>query len=316
MKCEGVLQEQNQSRSCWLPASPTSQFQLCRRCHFHRITKSLDTLTHEYWQGRLHPENEILLNDSHFLHELLHPAREQALMNLLSALFKENKIQFHRLIDNLKRKSVFSILLTKRIQAHAPGPRCAMYRQFLKDTELYKGMTLCWNCWSCVVWTLKQKNEYLMDLFTKSFLFQLQHLSLDVYRANSPRVFVDFMVHLHLLQKEHILRIFLDHCFHAFPLEDFKSMLFSFFIEPCMLFLFFENLQGDYLPLPLRDQIVVDEFRRRIKQHIKQKTDTYKEELIIKTWHPSRLFPWCLDIVELEEFGVSSADRSLGYYGF
>jgi hypothetical protein len=316
MRCKGILQEQNKTKDCWLPANPGSSLQLCRRCSFLRITTLLDTLTNEYWTGALHPENEILLNDTEFLQELLHPAREQALLNLLSALFQENKIQFKRVVEKLKEKTVFSILLTKRIQTHVPGPRCKMYQQFLDDPQAFQGQTLCWNCWSCVTWCLKRKHPYLLDIFLKSFLSQLQKLTFEVYTNNGPRTFVDFLVTLFLLEKNHIVRIFIDHCFHRFPLEDFKSLLHFFFQEPCMLFVFYQNLQADYLPLPFRDEIVVKEFRKSIKDAIKKKTDTYKEELVMRTWHPSRLFPWCLDIQELEEFGISSADRSLGHYGF
>jgi hypothetical protein len=134
--------------------------------------------------------------------------------------------------------------------------------------------------------------------------------------SNGTRVFQDFMITLFLQQKAHLLRIFIDHCFHQFPLEDVKSLLLNFFQQPCMLFVFYEGLQNDYLPLPLREDGVVREFRQRIQQSIKRKTDIFKEELIMRTWHPSRLFPWCLDIEELEDFGISSTDRSLGRYAF
>lgn len=315
MKCKGVIQEQNRTRDCWLPAN-SSSFQLCRRCQFQKITTILDTLTQDYWSGTLHPENEMILNNTEILHELLHPAREQAFLNLLSALFKENKIQFNRIVDKAKEETVFPILITKRIQAHTPGPRCQMYREFMKDSKIYKTPNHCWNCWSCVVWSLKQDNQYLLDMFTKSYLFHLHRLTYEVYLNNGPRVFLDFMVTAHLLQKDHVVRLFIDHCFHAFPLEDVKSLLLHFFQEPCMLFIFFQKLQNDYLPLPLREEVVVTDFFGRIKKSIKEKTNTFKEELMMRTWHPSRLFPWCLDIVELEEFGISSTQRNLGLYDF
>lgn len=316
MKCKGIIQEQNKQTECWLPASPLSSLHLCRRCHFHSITNVLDYLTNQYWQGELHPEYELMLNDTDFLNELLHPAREQALLNLLSALFLHNKIQFHRVLSKLKQYTVFPILLTKRIHNHAPGIRCSMYREFLKDSSLYKAQSHCSQCWSCITWGLKRGPPYLYDIFAKSFLYNLPRFTLDVYRTNGSRVFVDFMITLQLLGKDHIVRIFLDHCFHVFPLEDFKSLFMLFMKEPLMLPVFFEKKQDDFLPLPLRDEVVRNEFRNEIKQWIKQKTDLYKEELVMRTWHPSRLFPWCLDIVELEEFGVSSTDRALGRYGF
>ena len=316
MKCKVLFQENNQQRECWLPASSTSCFQMCRRCHFYKITEILDTLTRDYRGGFLHPTNELLLNDAAFLEELLHPAREQALLNLLSSLFQENKVQFFHVIHKLKNNTVFPILITKRIQAHVPGPRCKMYREFLKDEHVFTSSDLCWNCWSCITWCLKQNNPRLLHLFRRSFLSNLNRLTLEMYINTGSRVFVDCLVSLHLLGSDHIIRLFIDYIFHHFPLEVTKSILLLFFQEPPMLYVFFQKLQNDFLPLPLRDAIVVEDFYRQIKLSIKEKTDAYKEELVMKTWHPSRLFPWCFDIQELEDFGISSRDRSLGRYEF
>ena len=39
-----------------------------------------------------------------------------------------------------------------------------------------------------------------------------------------------------------------------------------------------------------------------IKKVLKQRCNIYKEDLMIKTWHTSRLFKWCFDLDELAEF--------------
>lgn len=316
MKCKGVTREQNREISCWLPANPSSAFQLCRRCHFASITQILDSLVQEYWNGVLHPHYEILFTDADFLQELLHPAREQALLNLLSALFYANKIQFSLLLEKLKQKTVFSILLTKRIQTHTTGPRCRMYREFLKDPSLYKGQTHCWNCWSCVAWSVKHKIPHLEDIFLKSFLLNLSKLNHASFQLTEEHIFLDLLNTFHLRGKDHMVRLFLDHCFHIFPLDIYKRFLAHMLSEPPFLSVMFDGTHNDFLALPLREEVVIREFRSSVKQHIKEKTDLYKEELVMRTWHPSRLFPWCLDIVELEDFGVSSTDRSLGRYHF
>ena len=96
---------------------------------------------------------------------------------------------------------------------------------------------------------------------------------------------------------------------HRFPLEDVKSFLLGFLQQPPMLFVFHMGKQDDYLPLPLRDPEVIRAFRTQIKQSIKNRTNLYKEELVIRTWHPKRLFPWCLDIQEIADFGFSNTDE-------
>jgi len=315
MKCKGFYKEQNKEVPCWLPANSTSPFQLCRRCNFNSITQILDSLTQDYWNGILHPPHEILFTNSEFLQELLHPARELALLNLLSALFQGNLIQFSLLLTKLKEKTVFSILLTKRIQTHLTGPRCSLYRVFLKDPTLYKSQTHCWNCWSCVAWSVKKQIPHLEDIFLKSFLLNLSHLSYPTFMSFGEPVFLDLLNTFHLRGKDHLIRLFLDHCFHMFPLDAYRAFLLHMFTQPPFLHVFFEQKHNDFLALPLRGQEIVLAFRRDIKQHIKEKTDLYKEELIMRTWHPSRLFPWCLDITELADFGISSGDCSAGRYG-
>jgi hypothetical protein len=307
-----MLQEQNRVVPCWLPATNSSQ--LCRRCHFNYITQTLDSLTRDYWNGSLHPDSEILFQDTEFLQELLHPAREQALLHLLAALFQTNKIQFGLLLDKLKRKTVFTILLTKRVQTHATGPRCRMCREFLKDPTLYKAQTHCWNCWACVAWSVKQNIRHLEDVFLKSFLLNLSHLTLDSFQTEQ-HVFLDLLNTFELRGKYHLIRLFLDHCFHLVPLEDYKRFLVQMLSQPPFLHVLFQKTQNDYVPLPLRDAPVVVQLLQGVKQRIKEKTDLYKEELVMRTWHPSRLFPWCLDIEELEDFGISSRDRAAGRYG-
>lgn len=161
---------------------------------------------------------------------------------------------------------------------------------------------LCWNCWPCIAWILKQKNSRLLQNYTSNFGLFYQRLTFDQFTTIGPRIFVDFLVSLHLLQKDHHIRIFIDHCFRHFPLDDLTSFLTQFFQSPVMLPLFFEQKQNEFLPLPFRDDTVVSSFKQKIKDHIKQKTDTYKEELVMRTWHPSRLFTWCFDIEELKDF--------------
>jgi hypothetical protein len=305
MLCKGFIEEPQGKKACWLPADIHSPFQLCRRCHFHRVTEMLDSFTRTYQQGIPHNPLEIYFSNRTFLQDLLHPAREQALLNLLSCLFANNKIQMNLLVEKLRVFSVFSIFITKRIQAHQPGPRCGMYRQFLLDEKIYTSENLCWNCWSCIAWTLRQKNLRLIEKYTQHFGLSFQKLTFQMFSEVGPPTFVDLFVSLYLLNKSHHLRLLSHHMFHTFPLEDYTSFLTLFFQQPAVLSIFFEDKQRDYLPLPLQEKAVVETFRTKIKQGIKRRTNLYKEDLMIKTWHPHRLFPWCLDIEELADFAHS-----------
>ncbi len=301
MLCKGSVEETNGKRSCWLPADQSSPFSLCRRCHFHRVTELLDTFTSSYQQGVPHPPLEIYFNNRMFLQDLLHPAREQALLNVLSCLFTHNKIQMDLLCQKLSVFSVFPILITKRIQAHQPGPRCAMYRSFLLNEQIFISDVFCWKCYSCIAWLLRQRNRRLIDKYTKNFWY-ISRLTFTQFSEVGPPTFADLFVSLYLLKKEHYLRILSDHMFHHFPLEDYKSFLVLFFQQPAVIDLFFGPKRNEFLPLPLQEKEVVKDFEKKIKLGIKRRSHIFKEELVMRTWHPSRLFTWCLDIEDLKDF--------------
>jgi hypothetical protein len=306
MLCLGTIQEQNKTRPCWLNADPNSRYNLCRRCHFQRVTSTLDTLTRDYQAGKLNPPNEFLFTDLSFLNELLHPAREQAFLNLLFSLFQQNKIQFSLLVEKLKKFTVFPILLTKRIETHQSGVRCKMYREFMKDEQVYTSTTLCWNCWSCISWVLKGKEEHLIRLYERTFGLNFSRLTYQVFLQNGSRCFLDIGVSLHLRGYYHHLRLLIDHFLHMFPLEVVKSYVLGLLQQPPFLHLTFEKKENEYLPLPLRDEAVLQEFRKHIKISIKKTTDAYKEELMMVTWHPNRFLLWCLDTQEWSDLGLSS----------
>jgi hypothetical protein len=308
MLCRGTVIEQNRKRSCWLVSDPFSPYKLCRRCHFQHVTSTLDNLTSEYQAGVLHPRNEIQLTDLHFLNDLLHPAREQAFLNLLYSLFQTNKIQFSLVVENLKRFTVFPILLTKRIEAHQPGVRCKMYRECMKDEKIYTSGTLCWNCWSCISWVLRSREEHLFRLYERTFALNFSKLKYEMFLQTGPRHFIDCCISLHMRGYPHHVRVLIDHFLHHYPLDSVKSFLVGLLQQPPLLHLTFEKKESDYVPLPLRDESLLQEFRKQIKASIKKTTDAYKEELVMVTWHPRRFFPWCLDIEEWQDVGVSNGN--------
>lgn len=300
MLCKGAIQEMNQEKKCWLPASEQSQYQLCRRCHFFKITSILDTLAQDYERGALHPNHELDLRDPVFRNELLHPAREQALLNLLSSLFRKNKIQFSLLVSRLEEQNTFPILLKKRIESHTPGTRCPMYRTFLKRKGFYQWRNLCWGCWPCIAWSLKQRDKDLLEFYIHNFGREVFQLKEETVFEMGSKVFVDLLVSLYLLGYHHHIRIVFDHMLRRFHIETTKSLLLLFFQQPVVLPLFFEGKEGDFLPLPFRE--LQSEFKQKIKQSIKARTNLYKEELVQRTWHPDRLFHWCFDLEELKDF--------------
>jgi len=312
MLCRGTVQELSGKKSCWLPADRSSKYQLCRRCHFHKITDTVDSLIQKYREGILHPQDEWYLTEPWFLEDMLHPGREQALLNLLSALFQNNKIMLSLLVDRLKKKSVFAILLTKRIQTHTPGTRCCMYRKCLKESDLYKSETLPWNCWPCMSWILQHTELSLHERFQRDFSWGLQRLTYPVFLQTGAPTFVSILSTFQMRAMETEVRLFLLHCFLVFPLEEAKQFFQMVFQDPLFLPCVFAGSHADCLPVPLHDISFTNAIQGQIKQTLKKRLDPLKCELVEKTWHPKRLFRWCLDVEELTELGFNgSSDQRI-----
>ena len=302
MLCKGQVPEPQGKRPCWLPAETGSSYGLCRRCHFNQTNTIIDTLTIDYGKGILHPQNELSLGNQEFLQELLHPAREQALLNLLFSLFQNNKIQFQLVLEKLKQKTVFPILITKRLEMHHPGTKCKMYSVFLKDPKLYTSNTLCWSCWSCILWVLQKNDPRLLKLYTDSFGRSLSRFNYDTYTTVGSRVFLEILIWMYLRNFDHHIRMLLHTIFLVFPHEEYRRFLSFLFQEGPMLPLFLSRQSLDLIPVPFRDETVSEEMWREIKIGLKKRCSVFKEELMIKTWHPSRFLSWCLDIGELNDF--------------
>jgi hypothetical protein len=58
------------------------------------------------------------------------------------------------------------------------------------------------------------------------------------------------------------------------------------------------NENREFLQLWTGQQVTMP-FIKRIQRG---RMAAWKEDLIIKTWHPSRLMTWCLDLEELKDF--------------
>lgn len=302
MLCRGVVQEARGPKSCWLPAERGSQFQLCRRCHFYKVTDILDQLTRSYEAGKLHPPYELLLNETSFLNELLHPAREQALLNLLSSLYRKNRIQFLHVMTKLAEKSVFSILITNRIVTHSPGSRCEMYRMVLKETALFTGDRLCTRCWPCLAWMARQHDPRLQQLLRSGFGFVLWKLTPELYATIGDPVLLDLCSSFGIRGNAHSLHLFLTSCLAILPFDEVLRFCLCLAKESWMFPLLFPPSLDQWFPDPLRDDVILRRLQRSAYQSMKQKTDQYKEDLMIKTWHPDRLFSWCFDLEELADF--------------
>lgn len=292
MLCKGTVPEPSGKKSCWLPADPFEPHGLCRRCLFHAHTDWLDGL-------RGSNPRYAILNDRSFVLACLHPARQQALIATLTHLFQTDKQVYQTFLSKLQAISEFSLVLSKRFDGHSAGPRCSLYQNLLTQ-KVFSSPSICKSCWKCITWCIQTNT--CMETFPLQFLERLRTLSAQVYLRDSPNIYFLCLEALHLKGKDHYCRLFLDHLTRIVSLEQRQEFAIQLLCKEPFLQTVFLGTLSDLFP----QSFLTESFLRHLKQQVyraqKNRCDQYKEELMMRTWHPSRLFSWCFDLEELKDF--------------
>ena len=271
MTCKAILQEFNSQKQCWLPVEPSSPFQLCNRCTFHKVESTLDTILHHL----------DLFHNIGFLQCCSKEAHWPSLLLALGLLFLQDERQFHFVYRNFHSYD-FQQFLRKETAVHLPSKRCAFYRFLLREKGSKLHFTdLPWQCADCISWVLRQKDmmgcyEAFSNGFARKKLGPVDNLTL-----------INMMVSLELQKKSHIVRILL---------AKRNDLLIEFLSQPSLLSLVYLDKVSHLTSISL------SELSPLLLRKVKQQMDPLKEELMQKTWAPERLFQWCLDIEELKDF--------------
>ena len=125
-------------------------------------------------------------------------------------------------------------------------------------------------------------------------------------RIKKPESFtqnvLDCMVSLHLHNKDHAARLLFDRLRRSIGDPKAKDLLVEFFKSPATISLVFTAAASEFIPSSWKNDLTSCFLLKEALKFVKKRNYVFKEDLIIKTWHPDRLFPWCLDIEELKDF--------------
>ena len=311
---------------CWLPTDNSSPWNYCRHCSFSQkdlliedAIKNIQTEKDEMQMPTGTKEKLVtVLQYSWFKEHCAHPASRLRLYHLLLLMKKYNL----RMYSTYLRDPALSSSFLRIIQSHRPQENNGLTCKLICDLVGHDRLRIPRQCPHCLyaLWKRDRTNRELYAAFTsyireydrKSYHFPYPHEIFKDYIRYSISI-VDFhhqyalsamFVHLNRKNPQTATQE-LYNFLQDFLFED--SRTFAFILEKNM-----ETLM-QYCPqwlLQIEFQTgVVEPASNQWKQFMKARCDAYKEELMIRTCHPNRLFKWIFDIEELKDFEPYDEER-------
>lgn len=313
MLCKAIIKEYGHSRSCWLPAETTSYFGFCRRCHFEKVSTTLDAMRLAYQHGLSHTDAPLLEEDF-FLTESLHRGREQAFISLLSALRQHSPQLLSRVLEKIKDKHPFQILVRKGCLYHTPGSRCLLFRTILKECKYTPpNITLSITsglCWNCVAWIISQRIWAItLWKFTLGLATAFETVGPDTFYVFGLVPFLSIITSLHIFDRESLGSMLFKKLQTHFHDNEQRDLLIRFFCQTPLLPVALTKNIKQYIP----EELDTDDFKlclyTQAKKTIKDHTSSYEEELISRAWHPDRVLQWCMNPTGFQQTAKTFASK-------
>lgn len=288
MTCLNTIVEYNLKRNCWLPISPTSPFEICCRCTFQKVEEELKKIQTEQ-------SDTYMLERKTFLTLCFQDGHQR---NLLDALVKVNETNKNLVKEILleSKGTVFHRFLETSLTHHTPSYRCSLYRLALQKNDkkdTYQN-DLPWKCYSCLTWLMQQKKMCrLYDAFIRGLLNNRLKEG-----SQHPKETIHMMTSLHIHHKKpQNTRLLFDIVRRGCTQQEAEHILREFLKQPY----FTDEERLDYIPVTWNQLAFLATVEKEILPYIKKRNWVFKEELMMKTWHPDRFLLWCLDLEELQD---------------
>jgi hypothetical protein len=298
MTCANKITEYNKEIPCWLPKDPASPFGLCARC------------THFRTEHLLNKWKEVPVEMSYFENKLFQRACFQeahlhSLLNLLVVLCEKKSPFFEPVYRICITYSKLESKLDNEIDSHTCSTKCFLYqfhmkRDFKLGYSFQNKRKFPLNCWNCIAWILREKES------VGSFEFFLHHLlssRTPFLQSYSIPHLIDSMISLELKGKGHASRTLFD-CYRRHVKDEAKAKetLHLFLSQPAFIHQVFNKASIDYYPYVWQKEKWKEGLQKDVLKNVRKRNWVFKEELIMRTWAPHRLFRWCFDIEDLKDF--------------
>ena len=323
---ETLFQDSRRKR-CWLPSDDSSPWNYCRHCSFSQsdalieaAITSIATETDELQMPTGTKEKLLtVLQYPWFRKHCAHPASRLRLYHLM-LLIKQKQTHKQDTISvysSYLRDPELSSSFLHIIQHHRPQENNRIPCTLICDLIRKEHTRIPRQCPHCLyaLWKRERANRelyasftsYLKDYDRKSYHFPYPHEILKDYIRYSISI-----GDLHHHYAVSAMFVSLNRRNPQTASQQLYEFLQDILMEDSRTIASIVEKNMDvlmkYCPqwlLPIEFQTgVVEPANRQWKHYMKLRCDTYKEELMIKTCHPKRLFKWIFDIEELKDFDL------------
>lgn len=251
--------------SCWLPRRQNSSF--CATCasvkerdELRAIIAAIPTLADEtIYDYYIHTKHAFT------------PLTHSPLDTFLSAVYQKSLPLTRRILGDIRTSSLASTFF-HRVRSHTRTSLCAVYAWMLRQ-GLFPDVVLPQRCLSCLSHTVRYSCRERQQLIRRMIIYQIELPQL--VRAT-----------LTMLEgRQRVLE------FQTALIErDYPARMLDSFAVICGGQEFLAEERARH---PLAWQWSV-----QVRATLRQRMAPWKEELIAKSWHPSRMQHWCLDLIE------------------
>lgn len=314
-----LLFQDSRRKRCWLPSDNSSPWHYCRHCSFSQkdlcIEEAITNIAAEKDEICMPTGTKekllTVLQYPWFRNHCAHPASRLRLYHLMLLLKKHNLPVYSIYL----RDPALSSSFLQIIQNHRPQDSNRIPCKVICDLVGKEHLRIPRQCPHCLytLWKRKRGNReyyaaftnYLREYDRKPYHFPYPHEILKDYIHYS--ISIGDLHHQYALSA---MFVYLNQRNHQTASQQLYDFLQDFLMEDSRTFALIleKNIESlmKYCPqwlLQIEFQTgVVEPANRQWKQCMKARCDTYKEELMIKTCHPKRLFKWIFDIEELKDF--------------
>lgn len=307
MKCTG----HEGYSDCWLPATPKSFWSLCESC-----TRIENRLFLEAVQQTIRANQSIFtfhakeysLDDENFPTNYLRftvftPSHQDPRLSLLVLTYLNRPDSMKSMLNVFLNDSGFLLSANLLYRKHLPQRHtCAILNRIQSQSrQHFLDLPVCPCCMARVLGKISLSPRNIRHITS---IFQNQIL------AQHPTWFVHIFRLLQTIWERDLEDIFTfpllsRYLEHENPIHhqiDLREWLSTFLETPIVVEKILTNkislVNKNYLVERTGQEITLDFLKRFMRASHYQ----YREDLIIRTWHPSRLMTWCLDEEELAEF--------------
>lgn len=201
------------------------------------------------------------------------PLTHSPMDTFLAAIYQKSLPLTRRIVEDIRTSSL-SATFFHRVRNHTRTPLCAVYAWMLRQ-GLFPDVVLPQRCLSCLSHTVRYGCREGQQLIRRMIIYhmELPHLVRATLNMLEGRQrILEFQTAL--IEREYPARM----------LDSFAG--------------FCGQENQEFLAQERASHPLAWQWNAQVRERLRERMALWKEELIAKSWHPSRMQHWCLDLTE------------------